>query len=689
MVTSNTARSARKVIPSQNQLLVTSKTASPTLKVLTSPNQPLIKTKTSSPVLKVIPKLMMPSNTVVFGSPTPLKVTSPFLFKSLSSSNSSNLQNVQALPTRLPRVQGTSKYYIILPKNSVSEAVPSQTQMVTSKIAPRALKEVPSQNQLLIKTKASSSVLKVIPKIIIPSNTVASGSPTPLKVIPSKEIINHPTTLSNVDPNTQVVTKGKSASSTYFNPSQNQLLMTTKTSPPLLKVISKVLMPSNTVGSGSPTPLKVVPSKEIINHPTTLSNVDPNIQVVTKGKSASPTYVNTFDYTPYVKNTISSISRPKIVKNEQGLMQEIVNVAWACKICKKEFREKELLLEHYEMHKNITDQLGDIVENDDAYDISSTEVSCPICMTTYNNIAKYKRHVANKHQPIDHHCDTCKRTFQDDFNLSIHNAKHNQDPELYECVICKKFQTKDTRTLYEHIFKVHVKEEMDCDECGKAFLSKKWFEDHKIFHVIFNKRDTYKCSRCKSTFTSYYSLIEHVQVAHTKYKCNQCDVTFPYQENLDNHNRHLHSSGGRLLCNVCGKMCTKKSFKVHESTHKGVKYVCAVCGKQFRKKNCFVLHMRVHSGEKRYKCDLCDKAFTHSSGYNIHMRIHAGKPSYPCSECKKAFYTGPNLRRHMRVHTGERPYSCFICKKAFVQITHLKRHMITHDRRKNIVVQSG
>uniref|UniRef100_A0A6P7F5U1 Zinc finger protein 154-like n=1 Tax=Diabrotica virgifera virgifera TaxID=50390 RepID=A0A6P7F5U1_DIAVI len=539
---------------------------------------------------------MMPSNTVGSGSPTPLKETSTFLFKSLSSSNSSSLQNVQALPTRLPRVQGTSKYYIILPKNSLSAAVPSQTQMVPST---RACKVKSSQNQLLIKTESPTSVFKIIPKLMVPSNTVGSGSPTPLKVIASKDILKQLTTSSNVRPKPKVVTKSRYASSTYLNP---------------------------------------------------------------------------FDYTPYIKNNVSSSRRQKIEKN---LMQARVFL-WDCKICTKGFDDKELLMEHYDMHKNATDQLGDIDENNDACNISGKDISCPICLTTHASMHGYQQHVARKHKPKDHSCGTCQHTFTDEFDLSIHNAKHNQDPELYECVICKKFRTKNTRTLYEHIFIEHVKEEMYCNECNNMFLSKTWFEGHKIFHVDINKGDTYKCGQCESEFTSNYSLMKHMQESHTKYKCNECNVTFAYKQNLNKHNRHLHLPEERICCNVCGKLVARKYLHNHVIIHKAGNYVCSVCGKIFVRKEGLILHTRYHTGEKPYQCEICGKAFPHKSSYNEHMNVHDGGGAYPCSECNKAFYNGSGLRKHMRLHTGERPYPCSECNKAFYNGSGLRKHMRVH-----------
>ncbi|XP_028128806.1 zinc finger protein 271-like [Diabrotica virgifera virgifera] len=674
------------------------------------------------------------------------------MLDTLSHPKSASLQNVQALPRLLHR-PGTQKYYIILPKNTVSAAVPSQTQLVTSKTDPPAFKVYPSQNQLLMKTKTSSPVFKVIPKVMMASNTVGSRanpnaavpsqtqlvtsktappalkvypsqnqllmktkSPSPvLKVIP-KVMMTSNTVGSRSNPNaavasqTQMVTTKTTPHLRKVILSQNQLLINTKTSSPVLKLIPKVMLASaSTVGSGTPTILKEILTKDLINRSTTLSKAHTYTTVVIQSECASPKYVNPFNYTPDVKNTLSSIGTQKIanaMKNDQHLMQEKV-FAWNCTICKEEFHEKELLLDHYEIHKNTTDQLGDIDENNDAYNISGKDVTCPICLTTHINITYYQQHVGNKHKPKDHNCDKCKHAFTDDFDLSVHNTKHNHDPELYECVVCKKFQTNNTRTLYDHISKEHVKEEMYCNECDKTFLSKAWFDIHKIFHVgdkvykgtrLINKRHTYKCSRCESEFTSNYSLMKHMQGSHTKYKCNQCDVTFPYKQNLDIHNSHLHVTEGEFLCNECGKTFTKlTNLRSHETVHKEARFVCSVCGRIFKKKEGLDIHTRVHTGEKPHQCYFCGKTFMSRSGYNRHTRsVHTGKRPYPgsaqmrrkrvhtkekpysCSQCNKSFSIPSLLSIHMRVHTGEKPYSCSMCNKAFAQVAALRIHERIH-----------
>ena len=65
-------------------------------------------------------------------------------------------------------------------------------------------------------------------------------------------------------------------------------------------------------------------------------------------------------------------------------------------------------------------------------------------------------------------------------------------------------------------------------------------------------------------------------------------------------------------------------------------------GKPFTVSNSFIIHQRIHSGDKPYKCYRCEKAF-------IHQRIHSGDKPYKCNRCEKAF----------------RPYKCNRCDLAF------------------------
>ncbi|XP_014670586.1 PREDICTED: zinc finger protein 554-like isoform X3 [Priapulus caudatus] len=87
--------------------------------------------------------------------------------------------------------------------------------------------------------------------------------------------------------------------------------------------------------------------------------------------------------------------------------------------------------------------------------------------------------------------------------------------------------------------------------------------------------------------------------------------------------------------------------KVSRLVKTGV-FKCSICQKVFKRKECLVLHLRVHTGEKPHKCSLCLSAFPQHSGLMAHMRTHTGERPYVCSVCGTTFNQSSNLRRHER-----------------------------------------
>lgn len=166
---------------------------------------------------------------------------------------------------------------------------------------------------------------------------------------------------------------------------------------------------------------------------------------------------------------------------------------------------------------------------------------------------------------------------------------------------------------------------------------------------------------------------------------------------------------------------------------------CGDCSQVFKFQSQFVIHQRVHTGERPYQCPECDKAFSKNSNLNLHLKTHRKNDGsqkcqicrrrFPCSEyedhvkshalkweieqnseaslhgttfiptstptsaepgipdvklekvcqyCGKTFRFQSALIRHVRIHTGEKPFKCDICGKAFGQAYFLRVHELTH-----------
>lgn len=166
---------------------------------------------------------------------------------------------------------------------------------------------------------------------------------------------------------------------------------------------------------------------------------------------------------------------------------------------------------------------------------------------------------------------------------------------------------------------------------------------------------------------------------------------------------------------------------------------CGDCNQVFKFQSQFVIHQRVHTGERPYQCPECDKAFSKNSNLNLHLKTHrkndgsqkckicrrrfscseyedhvkshalkweiehnseaslhettcvptsaptSAEPGLPdvkvekvCQYCGKTFRFQSALIRHVRIHTGEKPFKCDICGKAFGQAYFLRVHELTH-----------
>ncbi|XP_004925945.1 zinc finger protein 431 [Bombyx mori] len=287
---------------------------------------------------------------------------------------------------------------------------------------------------------------------------------------------------------------------------------------------------------------------------------------------------------------------------------------------------------------------------------SEKSFSCTVCNSKYKDAGNLKRHMNRKHDPMRQRqfvCENCGKAFYSKRDVEIHMRTHTGETP-YTCNACGKSFTQAT-SLFRHRLRHESEKTYSCTICNKLFRTKDGLRNHALVHT-----------------------------SEKKFSCPICNMSFKYKNNVHKHIKN-HSEPKRFVCNYCGRSFSMKGgLKSHiDRQHSEKSGYCNVCSKHVPN---LEVHSWKHTGQRPLKCELCSSSFSQLKALTHHVNFkHKQTSKHKClvAGCEMAFPSKPMLDYHTaKVHSTDIPFPCDRCSRGFYRKNDLSRHMIgTHKEK--------
>ncbi|XP_064293054.1 zinc finger protein 569-like isoform X2 [Plodia interpunctella] len=360
------------------------------------------------------------------------------------------------------------------------------------------------------------------------------------------------------------------------------------------------------------------------------------------------------------------------------------SLGYSCNFCPKHYtKPAELKLHTLAKHENVENlrfakgTLASLVVK-----LDITDLKCFLC----------RKHIESLQEFVDHlQCDHSKKIYTD-INNHILPFKFSDDPNHFECVLCRDV-FKSFKLTQEHMH-IHYTN-YTCDICNSTYVNKLCLKYHVERHMqvsskkgkgsenIAINRDNYIMAdqvEFKKHLHNIKQILNNSNATPVKaytslgYFCNFCPENFKKPADLKLHTLDNHKNIGKLKF-------TKGGMSYHLVKLDITDLKCFLCQNDIESLQQLVDHLQ-NDHDKHYytdinnhilpfkfgadpndfRCVLCPNVYKHFKQVQEHMGVHY--PNYTCDVCSCMFVSKSSLQRHAERHE-QGQHECSFCPKVF------------------------